>query len=451
MNLESLLSRTDAPSLFEAHGRRIGRAEFVDSVFRLAHAVKGLPKLAREGFVVIEDQNPIEFYALLFALWHSGYRVILPNLDYIRGAPTFGFHVGAVKVDGKDVVFQENTEACAFAISEDLDTVCFSSGSTGRPKGIVHHHENFLANAEAVTARLPYRGHNSVTPLAPYLVSAVSHFLVHWLSDAGLKFVDFTNIAAALPDIYQSDPECSFMGSPMHIINGLQYINEDKKPKFFFSSGDFMYPLNIKRVLKRFPDTHFFNVYGLAELCGRFLVNDISADTSDAALLIAGKPLPGIDYKIEDGQILVDAQHLFSGYIQDDHFEPASRPHRSGDLAEIRDGGIQLIGRTDDEVKIGGNKVSLKRVERIISGLFPDDVCVVIDFAHPRFGNLLALVIKSDRPLRRSDVIVTLRKALKPHEIPQSLYVVEDIPVTQSLKIDRRALRNNVASLKALQ
>lgn len=390
-------------------------------------------------------------FTRLFALWHSGYRVILPNLDYMKGAPTFGFHVGAVKVDGKNVVFQENTEARAFAISEGLDTVCFSSGSTGRPKGIVHHHENFLANAEAVTARLPYRGYNSVTPLAPYLVSAVSHFLVHWLSDAGLKFVDFTSIDAALPHVYQSDPECSFVGSPMHIINGLQYISKDKKPIFFFSSGDFMYPLNIRKVFRRFPDTHFFNAYGLAELCGRFLVNDFSTDTPEATLLIAGKPLPGIDYKIEDGQILVDAPYLFSGYIQDDHFEPTPRPHRSGDLAEILDGGIRLIGRTDDEVKIGGNKVSLKRVERIISDLFPDVVCAVIDFAHPRFGNLLALVMKSDRPLWRSDVIVTLREALKPHEIPQSLYLVDDFPVTQSLKIDRRALRDNVASLKPLQ
>jgi acyl-coenzyme A synthetase/AMP-(fatty) acid ligase len=193
-----------------------------------------------------------------------------------------------------------------------------------------------------------------------------------------------------------------------------------------------------------------YNVYGLAELAGRFFINRIDSTTPAEQYETIGTPIDGSRYRLDGGQLYVNADFLFKGYIRDSRFEPAARWHPSQDLARLSNHGLYLIGRANDEIKVMGNKVSLKHIENRIKRVLDRDVAVTLASEHPSFGNILSLVLDDGTGLNRHDLIRQLRTQLKPYEIPHQFFVMDKIPFTQSMKIDRVAIANRLDSLKAI-
>ena len=82
--------------------------------------------------------------------------------------------------------------------------------------------------------------------------------------------------------------------------------------------------------------------YGMTECCSVVALNRPGSRRS----LTVGKPLAGVDIRIEAGEIIVDDLSVMTGYL---HGEVTLRPWRTGDLGRLlNDGSLEVLGRRDD-------------------------------------------------------------------------------------------------------
>lgn len=423
------------------------KKEFEEEVNKVIKKFDGFKDV--NDFILINTDNPIEFYILLFALWRSNKRVVFPNRDFFEGSK---FTFVKYYIDLKNIF--ENKKFLNIEVDKEVNTILFSSGSTGIPKGVCHNYNTFFKNAEDVVKLMNIKQNIvSVTLLKPYLVSALSHFLVHYLTNSHLIFLDLENIKD-IENLSASISNLSYVGSPMHLVMSLSHI-KNKDPYMFFSSGDIFYSNIITKIFERFPDTIFFNIYGMVELGGRFFINKLDKKSSFEYFEAIGKNIESTKIKIYNNEILVKSDLLFKGYIKSDMYHPRTDEYfKTGDLVIEKNNQLFFYGRTNDEIKIAGNKISLKYIEKQISKVLNDDLIpIVITKKHPVFGNIIVLVcyFKNNIHYSREILIEKIRKVLRPFEIPHFIYKIEQLSYTQTLKIDRKRIANMLDNLEVLK
>ncbi|GJM24349.1 MAG: hypothetical protein DHS20C16_07640 [Phycisphaerae bacterium] len=151
--------------------------------------------------------------------------------------------------------------------------------------------------------------------------------------------------------------------------------------KAFFVGGAFTEP----DVMQFFYDLGIpvANGYGLTEAGTAITLNDLTPFRADTV----GKPLPGVDLKIDDtdehgvGEVVVRSQTLMSRYLDDP--EQTSQVLRdgwlfTGDLGRIdATGHLQLFGRRKNMiVTAGGKNIYPEDIENAFSTLDVQEYCV---------------------------------------------------------------------------
>ncbi len=153
------------------------------------------------------------------------------------------------------------------------------------------------------------------------------------------------------------------------------------------------------------------------------------------------------------GEIYIGGANLARGYLRrteltnerfvEDPVRPQGRIYKTGDLARWRsDGTLEYIGRNDDQIKIRGFRIELGEIEsRLAIHERVREAAVV-----PRKGpdgdqRLVAYVTarNGDRP-DPEELRAHLKQALPEHMIPSAFVVLEQLPLTPSGKLNRRAL-----------
>jgi amino acid adenylation domain-containing protein/non-ribosomal peptide synthase protein (TIGR01720 family) len=120
---------------------------------------------------------------------------------------------------------------------------------------------------------------------------------------------------------------------------------------------------------------------------------------------------------------------------------PGARMYRSGDLARyLDDGNIELLGRTDLQVKIRGVRVELGEIEAALLQLPAVTACAV-SAREDRLGDqrLVAYIVAGER-LETADLRRLLARTLPAALVPSLLVQLDALPVTATGKIDRRRL-----------
>lgn len=429
-------------------GDEWSQADFIVEINKAVSVVRSnISKLDVKNFILLNEKHPVRLYAYIFALINEGARVVVPNRDFFNktGHP-ISFVSQIVKPQDKALGIRPNSDFIPIDIPSG-NIIVFSSGSTGIPKGIVHDFGNFFVNAKSVLRATQSHGQVNLTWLPPYLVSAISHFLCHWLSDSHIIYDNYENLND-LPQIAEQYQNLGVMGSPVHINNAYHILPEGHKPSAFFSSGDVISKHAVSDLLQKFPETRFHIAYGLAELAGRFFIN--SVDESGQYCGDLGTPIEHYVPVVNDEHMLVDTEYLFSGYIIEGEFLPSSLIHDSGDIASEQDGKTYLFGRSNDEVKVLGNKLNLKFLEtKTKEALGTDDLVLVVS-KNEKIGNMIALVLLEEGELVRQKIMATLRAELDKHELPHLYYTIDAFPFTQTMKIDRKIIAANLNDLTRL-
>jgi O-succinylbenzoic acid--CoA ligase len=175
-----------------------------------------------------------------------------------------------------------------------------------------------------------------------------------------------------------------------------------------------------------------FTTYGMSETSGGCVYD--------------GVPLDGVRADVgEDGRIRLAGPVLFSRY----RLRPqATAEVRDGDwfltqdLGAFEDGRLRVLGRIDDVVNTGGEKVLATEVAAVLARHPQVKDVVVVGRPDPEWGErVTAVVVPAGDPPALGELRDLVRQTMPVYAAPRELELVEAIPLLPSGKPDRQALR----------
>lgn len=186
-----------------------------------------------------------------------------------------------------------------------------------------------------------------------------------------------------------------------------------------------------------------YRTYGSSETAGGCVYN--------------GRPLPGVEMALVDGQVELAGPVLSDGYLESDGVIDRERTdaafaerhgqrwYRTGDIGEISDGVLHVLGRADNVIISGGINVNLDRVERVVRGIRGLEDAVVVGAPDDRWGEV-PVVVAGDSSASIEQVRDAVGDAFGAPSRPARIVVIASIPLLPSGKPDRQALARAVAA-----
>ena len=175
--------------------------------------------------------------------------------------------------------------------------------------------------------------------------------------------------------------------------------------------------------------------YGLTEACG--------------GIVYDGRPLPGCEVRVSDeGEIQLRGPTLMLGYRFDPEATAAAfTPDgwlRTGDAGELdREGRLHVIGRADELINTGGERVWPQRVEAVLAAHPKVAEVAVGGRLDPEWGQrVVAWVVPVDPadPPTMAELRDAVAERLPRYAAPRELVLVEALPRTSLGKLRRSAL-----------
>jgi acyl-CoA synthetase (AMP-forming)/AMP-acid ligase II len=177
----------------------------------------------------------------------------------------------------------------------------------------------------------------------------------------------------------------------------------------------------------------------------------------DEALHTVGRPRPGVEISIRDGDAIVPDGTVGevcvrSGAVMDRYWgDPDATAEtlrdgwlHTGDLGYLDERGLlRLAGRSKEMYIRGGYNVYPMEVESALAdhpGIAEVAVVGIPDEVMGERGVAVVVPADPDRPPSLDDVCAHLRGRIATYKLPEALRVVDALPLTAMQKIDRRAL-----------
>jgi O-succinylbenzoic acid--CoA ligase len=146
-------------------------------------------------------------------------------------------------------------------------------------------------------------------------------------------------------------------------------------------------------------------------------------------------PLPGVQFRVQDGLLEVRGPQVSPGYAgeirRDSWFTTADR----GGIGS--DGAIEIYGRADRVINSGGEKIDAAAVEQALAAIGVGEVAVV-GLPDPEWGEIVAAAHTGD--CDAEELRQAIRDSLGPEAAPRRLLRVGALPLTDLGKVDYPAL-----------
>jgi amino acid adenylation domain-containing protein len=352
---------------------------------------------------------------------------------------------------------------------ESLSWVIYTSGSTGKPKGVIQNHLNVLHFMMNYTNALHICVDDRLTLLYSFSVNGGAHDIFAALLNGAalfpldLKEDGFTHLGDWLIEeritIYHSVPTVF-----RQFVEGLTGQSEFPDIRIIRLGGEPVYKREFDFFKKLFSkDCILVNRLGSSET-GSLRMYFVNKETQISGNLVpvgyaimdneillvddAGKQIAG-----DEGEIAVKTRYVSPGYwgrpdLTDAVFLPGpaggeERIYRTGDLGRmLPDGSLLHLGRKDFFVKIRGYRIDIDEIEAALREC-PSikEAVVVARNNNPGDERLVAYLVPTVQPgpkvgeLRRF-----LNEKLPDYMIPHDFVTLEAIPLTDTRKVDRKAL-----------
>jgi len=342
-----------------------------------------------------------------------------------------------------------------FGSPDEVSVILFTSGSEKEPKAVQLTHRNILHNVNAIPQLINLTHEDSFMSILPFF-HVFGLTIDFWLPIlCGCTIVTYPNpLDYREISKYVREYKVTLMAATPSFFYG--YLQKSDPGDFasvrFAIAGADKLP---EKLVDGFNKKHGINLYegyGTTETSPV-----ISANTpTHNKLGSIGKPLDGVQVRILDigtdkiletgreGKVLVKGDLVMPGYLGDLE-ETSMRIHNgwydTGDIGLIdEDGFLWHKGRLKRFVKVGGEMVSLVKVEDILSRLLPEDViCCVVDVPNPTKGaDVVAAVANGN--FDKHAILKQLKKELPAIAIPRQFEIIENIPMMASGKVNFRAV-----------
>jgi amino acid adenylation domain-containing protein/non-ribosomal peptide synthase protein (TIGR01720 family) len=359
--------------------------------------------------------------------------------------------------------------------ADDLAYVVYTSGSTGRPKGVMVEHRNVHHMMRAWDAVY------ELTELRPRVLSVsslgVDLFFGDFLLSAmfgGELVVCPTEVVTDPPALAEllvrSRPDVLVTAPSLAkaLVGELTWRNWRLDWLRVLSVGSEGWPVDdcAEAVDRVGPNTRVFNNYGATETTVDSTVFEATGGCrTPSAYVPLGRPLADTTVYVLDGQlrpvpigvpgeVYIGGEGVARGYwrapeltalrfVRDPFAaQPSARLYRTGDMGKWRpDGDLEFLGRTDDQVKIGGFRVELGEVESALAR--HPDVAAAAVAARRADGRTRVVgyaVPVAGRVLDVAELRAFLAGSLPTYAVPSAILSLDALPMTTSGTLDRLAL-----------
>ncbi len=341
---------------------------------------------------------------------------------------------------------------------DDNIVILFTSGSEKAPKAVQLTHKNISSNIgnfskifnlnenDRMLANLPYF---HVFGLTVTLWTPFYH---------GMTIISYSNPLdyKTVVSIIKEEGPTMMVGTPSFLWGYLR-ISEpgDFRSLRIVVSGADKCPDALRQ---GFIDKHglvLFEGYGATETSP--VVSANSPDYNRPGSI--GKVISGVQVKIENyetgeeckhgevGRILVKGDLIMKGYLDD--FEETSMRIRhgwydTGDMGYFdEDGYLWHSGRLKRFLKVGGEMVSLVKVEDVLEKLLPEGVsCCVVEIPDALKGAKIVAAVTE--PVKEKELLQKMSAHLPNIALPKQFFVLSDLPKMGSGKIDFRGVTDLV-------
>lgn len=368
------------------------------------------------------------------------------------------------------LIAAEDPAPPAVVDEKDAASICFTSGTTGRPKAVVYSHRSVVLHsmAELMVDGHAIRRNEVVLPLTPmFHVNCWGLPYTAGLAPASLVFAgaDTSPPAAAKlieqerPTVLAGIPTFWVQMDPLFASNDLDYSSVER----ILCGGAEPPPALVQRYTDRGID--FFHGWGMTEMSPSGTGNWIRAGTEDVEQgAKQGTPAPTVEMRIVDddgtilewdgisvGEIQVRGPWIASAYLNPDDGSNEERFVdgwlRTGDVGRVApDGTLEIVDRTKDLVKSGGEWISSVELERLLAAHPSVAESAVVAIPHERWGErpVALAVTRSGADIAEEELKSFLRERLASWEVPDWIEFVSELPKTGVGKIDKKRLREEI-------
>jgi len=236
------------------------------------------------------------------------------------------------------------------------------------------------------------------------------------------------------------------------------------------STGAALTERHIAIIRRVFPAARIFSMYGVTECkrCSYLPPEELDRKPGSVGIAIPNTELWVVDEQgrrigpHQVGQIVVRGPTVMRGYWEDPvATEEVLRPGLSssehvlytGDLGHLDDDGyLYFVGRLDDIIKSGGEKVAPKEVEMALAAVPGVKEAAVVGVPDAFLGHAVKAFVVVDAPLSASDLLLACRGKLESTMVPRSIVFVDCLPKTPTARsTNRRSCRRreSIAPRKA--
>ncbi len=202
-----------------------------------------------------------------------------------------------------------------------------------------------------------------------------------------------------------------------------------------------------QRLARHFPNA--FMLYGMSEHPNMAFARaaELEHRPSSVGRLMPGREVrfvePGTSNEVasgEEGQILMRGPEMFTGYVGDN---PVGDWFAAGDVGRLdEEGFLYITGRVNDQVNVGGNRVSTVEVTALIDR-HPDVLrSAVVPIDDPMWTTkLVAFVVRRpDTTLETESLLAWLRTQTTAYRVPRKVHFLDSLPMDSSGKLSRQTL-----------
>jgi amino acid adenylation domain-containing protein len=282
-------------------------------------------------------------------------------------------------------------------LPEDKTYVYFTSGTTGVPKAIIGKNKGLLHYAEWEIETFITGNYFRVSQFATTSDAFLKEIFVTFLSGSTLCIPrDFRGILETRDLIdWIEKHRINMVHCVPHVFRVFagEELAENKFPylKYVVLSGEKIYPRDLKSWYEKLGERiQLVNLYGTTEttiLNTYYFINKCDVDRERIPV---GKPMKGNRVIILDenmkvcnkgitGEIYIRTPYRTYGYYNDPeqnkkkfirnpfNNDPDDLLFKTGDLGRLLpDGNIELLGRSDRQVKIRGHRIELEEIEHVL-------------------------------------------------------------------------------------
>lgn len=317
---------------------------------------------------------------------------------------------------------------------DDVAMILFTSGTTGTPKGVMLTDENIIANLEYISGYFDLTGMKSICISRPLVhISALTGELLYGLCNGlTIHFYEEPFMPARLARFLTERRIDVFCATPTVFLQLARYGGRIRVGAI---SGERLTADAAKKIAAAFPDTAFYNVYGLTEHSPR--VTALCPEDFLRKAGSVGKPIGQVCVEIRNGELLVKSPCVMKGYLKGEKSKVRYGWLHTGDMARTdREGYYYIDGRVDDMIIRAGVNIFPEEIEKPLKGCKGVQDCVAYGKDSDLFGQMIYLKYTGSATER--EVREYLFGHLPPHLMPNKIERAEAIDMTASGKKIRR-------------